>query len=320
MADVKVSVCIPVYDVPVRYLREAIDSALRQEGPFTLEVVVSDDASPADYSALEREYENDPVTLYRNDRNLGMAGNWNATVRRSSGDLVLVLGHDDVLVEGMFAAYVAVFAEHADVALCSSGRLFIDDEGRPVDVRRAVNDRAKVFVDQELYLLDRCEAIRLCLRNGNVIGEPSAVMFRRMAFDESGGYDPEFEHAADVHFNLRAARHGRIAYLRERFLHRRIHPENLTKSNLAEGKLTIDRARLFETFARECPFDSQTLATFRAHLVARSTHDALRAARSGRWKTATLGFRKALFYTRPTPRVYYRYLREILNGVNADAR
>ncbi len=320
MPGTKLSVCIPVYDVPVRYLREAIDSALRQQGPFTLEIVVSDDASPTDYSSLEREYGDDPVALFRNDRNLGMAGNWNAAVRRSSGDLVLVLGHDDVLVEGMFAAYVAAFAEHPDVVLCSSGRLFIDDQGRQVQVRRAVNDRANVFLDQDLYLLDRCEAIQLCLRNGNVIGEPSAVMFRRTAFDQSGGYDPDFEHAADVHFNLRAARHGRIAYFRERFLRRRIHPENLTKSNLAEGKLTIDRARLFETFAGECPFDSRTLATFRAHLVARSAHDALRAARSGRWRTAALGLRKALFYVRPTPRVYYRYVREILNGVNADAR
>lgn len=316
----KVSVCVPVYDVPIRYLREAIDSALGQEGSFTLEVVVSDDASSADYSSLKQEYGSDPVTFYRNERNLGMAGNWNAAVNRSSGDLVLVLGHDDVLVEGMFAAYVAAFAAYSDVVLCGSGRVFIDERGHEVQLRRAVNDRANIFIDLELYLLDSCEAIRLCLRNGNVIGEPSAVMFRRSVFNAIGGYDPGYKHAADVHFNLRAARNGRIAYFRERFLRRRIHPENLTRSNLATGALTIDRARMFEEFADECDFEPRTLAAFRAYLVACSTHDAVRGVRSGRWRTAALGCRKALLYMRPTPRVYFRYLSEILNGNNADVR
>ncbi len=316
----KISACIPVYDAPPDYLRAAIDSALSQRGDFELEIVVSDDASVADYGLLERSYLGKPVAFYRNERNLGMAGNWNAAVSRSDGQLIIVVGHDDVLGEGMFAAYHDVFTTHPDVVLCSSGRTFIGADGARVPVKRAVNDRSNIFQRDSLYLLEHREVVRLCLRNGNVIGEPSAVMFRRSVYDGVGGYDPAFEHAADVHFNLRAAAHGRVAYLRHPYLLRRMHGDNLTKSNRSAGKLTRDRAKLYELFSRGCRFSRRELAEFRAHLVARSAHDALQALRLGELRAGGVGLAKAARYARPTPLVYLRYLDEIRSGHNRDAR
>ncbi|MFQ5889926.1 MAG: glycosyltransferase [Gemmatimonadota bacterium] len=316
----KISVSIPVYNSPVEYLRRTIESVLAQEGDFELEVILSDDASEVDYGPLVQAYASAPITFAWNATNLGMVGNWNAAVRRSTGELVILLGHDDLLAPGMFAAYAEVLASDPEVVLCACARSFIDEDGSTAEPRRAVNDRANIFLREERYVLEGQDAIRLCLRNGNVIGEPSAVMYRRSVFDRLGGYDPAFGHAADVDFNLRASELGRIVYLRRPFLRRRLHQANLTRRNLATGELTVDRVRLFERFAIGRGFSAREIAEFRAHLVARSSFDLLRSTAHGRWPAAKLAARSVVRHVRPTPLVYGRYLYEIVSGRNRDAR
>ncbi|MGZ4964488.1 MAG: ATP-binding cassette domain-containing protein, partial [Limisphaerales bacterium] len=94
---------------------------------------------------------------------------------------------------------------------------------------------AFLMVTHDRYVLDHAEVVRLSLRNGQGFGEPSAVMFRRSVFTAVGGYDPLFEHAADVDFNLRASQHGRSVYLRHAYLRRRWHDEGFTRTNFNTG-------------------------------------------------------------------------------------
>ncbi len=308
-----------MYEVPVDYLRATIDSILAQKGDFELEVVVSDDASSSDYGALFSGTAAGPVSFHRNEHNLGMVGNWNATVRRSTGALVMVVGQDDLLEPGMFAAYASAF-DDPEIALCACARRFIDDAGQLVKPRRAVNDRARIFRQRSEYRLDHRDAVRLCLRNGNAIGEPSSVMYRRSVFETLEGYDASFRHAADVDFNLRASRYGKIAYLAQPFLRRRLHAANLTRANRESGALLEDRESLFRRFATGNLFSPREMAEFRAYLLATSTRDLLHALARGRLTVARLALRAVLGHVRPTPRVYAAYAWEILSGRNRDRR
>jgi len=316
----KISACVPVYDAPVEYLRATLESILGQEGDFELEVVVSDDASSSDYGELFSGPDGLPVIFHRNERNLGMVGNWNAAVGRSTGDVAMVVGQDDLLEPGMFATYARTFRSDPAVVLCACARRFIDGAGRLIEPRRAVNDRARIFQGQSEYRLDHREAVRLCLRNGNALGEPSAVMYRRSVFEALEGYDDSFRHAADLDFNLRASRHGAIAYFTEPFLRRRIHAANLTRVNRDSGAVLEDRERLFGRFAAADTFSAREMAGFRAYLLAASSRDMLSALTGGRLRVSREALRAAVGHLRPTPRVYARYGWEILSGRNRDRR
>lgn len=314
-----ISVCIPVYNTPARYLAETLASveALRPEWP-DLEIIVNDDRSSIDYAAVLADHP--AVQYYRNDRNLGMVGNWNRAVRRSSGELAMVLGHDDLLLPGMFATYGATFAADKDVVLCSCQKVFIDRDGNEVTLRRQVNDRTNIFIERDWYELDGAEVARLCLLNGNAIGEPSCVMYRRDAFERIGGYDSHFEHAADVALNIRLAQEGKTVFHNRIFCRRRIHGDNMTFSNLAAGRVSRDRVRLFERFSGCADFSRREVARFEAYLLAKSGYDFVRNLRAGNKEAARLAARTAWRFLRFTPGVYLGYVHEILTGRNRSAR
>jgi glycosyltransferase involved in cell wall biosynthesis len=316
----KISVCIPVYNVDPVFLKATLDSVLAQEGPFACEVILCDDGSQVEYQPLFNSYPPGTLIYLRNETNLGMVGNWNHAIRQASGTLAMILGHDDLLAPGMFAAYVQVFQTHPDVVLCGGGRQFIDAAGRVITPWRAVNDRANIYRYRDCYLMDQTEVIQLCLRNGNAIGEPSAVLFRREVFLKTGGYDPQFRHAADLDLILRMAAHGNVAYLRQPYLQRRLHAENLTRYNLASGQVSRDRVQLFERFARQVPLSRRDRARSRAYLVLAALYDLLRSWRSSQPDTARFARKTLLRYLRLTPLVYLQSGYELLFRRNLDVR
>src|SRR5205814_5089086 len=114
-------------------------------------------------------------------------------------------------------------------------------------------------------------------------GEPSAVMFRRAAFDAVGGYDTQFEHAADVDFNLRVARVGKAVYVAAPLLRRRLHVASLTRSHVASGASSRDRVRLYRRHADDAGLSQVELGRVRVALVSHAGYDAARALRWGRY-------------------------------------
>lgn len=319
-SKIRISVCIPVYNVEATFLKTTIESVLKQQTDYMdLKVVISDDNSTIDYRSLVAVYPADRVKYHRNPLNLGMVGNWNMAVKRSTGDLSMLLGHDDVIAEGMFAAYTDVFSRHPGVVLCACGRRFIDQNGQLVVPKRMVNDRANIFRSKDRYLLDLRQVVYLCLRNGNAIGEPSAVMFKRAAFQRTGGFNPAYDHAADVDSVVRLAHQGQVVYFKQPYLLRRLHDNNLTHSNFSTGIVTRDRVRLFEDHAGTADFSRREMQFFKASLVGKALFDILRAVKTNNLRLVKLAAAYFWKYLEWAPAIHGRYLAEILAGHNMDA-
>ena len=285
-----VSLCVPLYRPDPRYLTRLVDSFVAQQYD-DLEVVMVDDASPdLDHEALEAMLaplrERIPITFARNAHNLGMVGNWNRAVGAGHAELTMLVSQDDELGAGMLAAYTAEFVADPGVVLVSGSEEFIDEDSRPSSHKVSVGHRHNVFVRHDRYVLDHAEMVRMSLRSGQGFGEPSSVMFRRSAFTAVGGYDPLFEHAADVDFNLRASMHGRSVYLRQAYLRRRWHEEGFTQTNFVTGALTRDRLRLYERYHDTEGLTERDRADARSALASRSVYDILRAARVRQWGVA----------------------------------
>lgn len=314
------SVVVPIHDVAPGHLSAALDSVLAQEVDAVLEVLVVDDASSIDYSAVKAAFASRGVRFFRQPTNEGMVATWNAAVRRSTGTLVLLLGQDDLLMPGMLRAYVAAFERDPGIALCACGRQFIDEHGNQVQPLRFVNDRRHIFSREDTYWLQHCDAVRLCLRNGNVIGEPSAVMYRRSVFDRIRGYDPAFRHAADLDFNLRAAQHGSILYFGHEFIARRLRRDSLTRKNLSACHVTYERMAIFERHVATCKFDPNAIDGFRAYLAAAALFDLARGIMSANFRVIHAALNTGMRNVPRSMRAVRTLVGELVTRTNVDAR
>ena len=78
-----VSVCIPAYN-NAAYIKDTIDSILRQT--YTnLELVICDDNSKDDTVEVIESIKDSRIKLIKNEKNLGMSGNWNNCLKHCTG-------------------------------------------------------------------------------------------------------------------------------------------------------------------------------------------------------------------------------------------
>ena len=93
---VKLSVHILTYNSE-RYIKDALDSVLKQKTNFPIEIIIGDDASTDNtYSILKSySYKYSFIKLKQNKQNLGILKNFKTTLDRCSGEYVFDLAGDD---------------------------------------------------------------------------------------------------------------------------------------------------------------------------------------------------------------------------------
>lgn len=109
-----VSVIIPVYNFS-GYLKEAIESCLRQES--CKEILIIDDAStePIQEDSLELIQSNPIIRLIKNPSNLSLAGSRNVGFKEASFDWILPLDSDDYLEGNSLDQMVTFIDSKVDV-------------------------------------------------------------------------------------------------------------------------------------------------------------------------------------------------------------
>jgi glycosyltransferase involved in cell wall biosynthesis len=82
----KVSVCIPVYNCEA-YLANTIRSVLAQS-LTDFELVIIDNASTDRTAEIISGFEDPRLRSLRNEKNLGMMGNWNRCLEEARGEFI----------------------------------------------------------------------------------------------------------------------------------------------------------------------------------------------------------------------------------------
>src|ERR1035437_9572940 len=103
MAKKKISVAVITYNQE-KYIRQCLESILAQRTEAEVEILLADDSS-TDNTILEAEKsirDANPhhfaVRILRRGKNLGVAGNWVATLEECDGDYIAVCEGDDYWV------------------------------------------------------------------------------------------------------------------------------------------------------------------------------------------------------------------------------
>jgi GT2 family glycosyltransferase len=263
-----------------RHLASALDAALAQTFEDR-EVLVVDDASNDGTFALAARYADRPgVRIERNERNLGLVGNWNRCLDLALGALVCVTHQDDVLDPRFLERAVAALERHPGAAFVHARSREVDDEGRPTGAGGFARDHEALG---DVLRPARAYAERLIAREPWPICCPG-VLARRAALERAGRFDPAYRFAADVDMWLRLLETGDAFYLgAEPLIDYRRHPSQATalESKLVRY-LEVFRARRagMERLARAGVLGREETARCKAGLARQAVKIARKFARA----------------------------------------
>lgn len=224
LAGPKISILVPLYHTPEKYLREMIESVLNQT--YSNWELCLCDASEDDLSVQRicAEYtSNDPRILYVHlDSNLGISENTNACAKLANGEYIALLDHDDFLMPDALRENVRVInSQHPDV-------LYSDEDHYTAD-HVHVNPFFKPNWSPDL------------LYSQMYIGH--LLVFRRELFNAVGGFRKEFDGSQDYDLMLRMSEYTDKIYHIPLILYSWRESENSTAANAAAKPYAHDAGK-----------------------------------------------------------------------------
>lgn len=187
----KISVLVPSYQ-SARFLREALESALHQVPP-PHEVVVQDGGSNDGTLDILRSF-GDRV-MWASGPDQGQADALNLVLARSTGDVVVWLNADDILLPGSIEAATSVFSIYPNLAFAYGDFEMIDASGTVIRSYRS-----------NPYSWNRA------FRRGCYIFSGS-IFIRRHTLLDIGGFDNELTACMDLDLLLRLGSTGQSIQL-----------------------------------------------------------------------------------------------------------
>jgi Glycosyl transferase family 2 len=223
-----VSVVLPVYNGEP-YLVEALNSILRQTFE-DFELIAVDDASTDNSrSYLEEAARRDARVCIVDGPGRGLVDALNLGLARARGEFIARMDADDVSQSTRFAQQVEYLRANPQIAVVGSAITLIDATGKLI---REID-----------YPLTPVEVDRFLIETGSALAHP-AVMARRNALREVGGYRSLFQHAEDYDLWLRLAEGHSLANLPDRLLRYRHHDTKGSLRHAAAQRLATHLARL----------------------------------------------------------------------------
>jgi glycosyltransferase involved in cell wall biosynthesis len=189
---------LPTYE-PDEKLCRAIASVLAQApSADQMQISVVDDASErSDVAALV--HAADPagrVELIRNDRRLGLGGNWNRAVAFARGDLVHLLHQDDYVLPGFYGRMHEIFRRTPSIGMAFCRCRIVDGDNRLIKTSSRLRWTAGTIHGWLPKIAERQR-----------VQCPAAVV-ARSTYESVGGYRTDLHLALDWEMWVRiAARH-----------------------------------------------------------------------------------------------------------------
>jgi len=187
-------------------VRATLDSAMAQEIPGIEILVVDNCSDDGTWEALQ-SCRDPRLRLVRNDRNLGLFGNFNRCLELAQGDYLRFLCSDDRLIPGCLEKEIRIMDAHPNVVLLSAGGRFVDESGN------ACRHRAVQF-DPGIYPGRPAIYSWFWFHSHygyNPLNYPSGVLFRRQAALRAGRFDESMRAVGDIDFYLRVLEGGDLA-------------------------------------------------------------------------------------------------------------
>jgi glycosyltransferase involved in cell wall biosynthesis len=223
----KVSILIPTYNYS-HYIDEAIQSALNQTYS-NFEIIIVDDMSTDNTDEIVGKYLNDKrIRYYKNVENLGLVQNFNKCLQYATGKYIKFLLADDKIEPRLLEKFVAIMEQYPNVSLVTSNReMFGSSTKKRILPLVGLQDGKKVIFES------------LREGNGNWIGEPTTVMFRRSDL-RIGDFNANYQCLVDWEMWLRLLSVGDCYIIPETLSYFRVHSNQASQKILKDYKFTFE--------------------------------------------------------------------------------
>lgn len=248
----KVSICIPAYR-EVAFLKLTLES-IRQQSYSDYEVIVTDDSPDDSVECLVRTFPLDGKLRYqRNPAALGSPENWNECIRQARGEFIKIMHHDDCFAGPDSLARFVSLLERNPASDFGFSATRVDD---------VTTGRSRIHRPTEADLARLAEWPPM-LFAGNVIGAPSATIYRRGIAAE---YDIKMKWLVDLDFYIRVlAINPKFAFASEALIRTPTNaPHQVTEICRDNAKVELfEYSRLFSKMGPACHGEPEVAATWR---------------------------------------------------------
>jgi glycosyltransferase involved in cell wall biosynthesis len=209
----EISVLMPAYNAE-RYLKEAIESIIKQS--FTdFELIVVDDGSTDQTGKILQELAGgDPrIHLFANQKNLGIVRTLNLGLVECKGKYIARMDADDISLPNRLQIQYDYLEAHPEVGALGSALSYIDGQSKELHVNRYSDLHKSLLLENPLF-------------------HPT-VMFRNATIQVNQiHYREKFQWAEDYSFWLEIYQYSTLAALDEILVLYRITPEVSRKKHL----------------------------------------------------------------------------------------
>lgn len=222
LREVLISVIVPCYNTPDKYLIPLVESVLAQKITKWELVLADGSTNKARRKAISEQSRLDPRIKYVSIKeNLGIVGNTNIGIKASKGEFIAFLDHDDTLSSYALHEVTSILNQNKELDL-----IYSDEDKLSEDGKTRTLPFFKPGWSPELLL------------GVNYITH--FVVARKSLVDEIGGLRPGFDGAQDYDFLLRLTeKTDKIYHIPKILYHWRL-AEGSTSSDVGEKSYADD--------------------------------------------------------------------------------
>lgn len=232
----KYSITIPAYKA--EFLRDAVKSIVEQDYK-NWELIIVDDCSPEDLFSVVKEFLNDPRIHYsRNAKNCGarnVVDNWNKCLSLCTGDYVLCMGDDDMLLPNCLTEYNSLINKYPELNVYHGRANTIDEKNNIITTLEERKEK------ETLYDMLTGQWVN---NRQQFLGD---FLFSRAWLDSNNGYiNFPFAYSSDWATANLAALHKGIANVNTPIFEYRINSKSISSTqNLRETVTSCNKAFLW---------------------------------------------------------------------------
>lgn len=240
-----VTICIPTFN-GARYLDDCLES-VREQSFDDIEILVVDDGSSDETLSVVNDHavRDARIRIEQNSRRLGLVGNWNRCVELARGEWIKFVFQDDLIDPRCVERLVdAGRRTNATMVVCAR---HIDLDGADDEARRIYEPYAGkesltgVFPGRtEVSAREFSEAVLDHMRK-NFVGEPTAVLLHRSAFQRFGTFNPSLVSMCDLEYWIRVGVHEGLSIVPEPLATFRVHAAGASAGYRRDMRYRLER-------------------------------------------------------------------------------
>lgn len=235
----KFSICIPNFNY-ARYIGETIQSVLNQDYQ-NFEILVADNASTDDSVEVVNSFKDERIKLYQNKYNVGFAPNLDKATEQATGDYMILLSSDDLMLKGALQAYSDIIERfdglNNDLIIMSACDI-VDSKGDKIGTKTAATGNVLNYL-RKTNSFNRLDDGQLESYSGHHIlksllsgtfqpaGQFMATCYSRKLFESVEGYRSIMSMWPDAQFSHKMLfEDPTVVYLNKSMFGYRVHDAN----------------------------------------------------------------------------------------------